>query len=298
MMNAEHPARSRPGGVRNLPLRSPFGYFFTSRLHTKRLKVGWLLGYVFPLFALAVASEQSARAVLPAALMLVAVYAAYGYGYLVNDAVVAEHEARPTQRLRADERAFVRQHLSNVFGWRALIGVVCVGGLLVLQGNHAWPAAIGWCLLWPVFAAYNHWRGRATMGLYFVLVSLRFVLPILAANTAATWTTGWPLLLLYALPTAIEAMCKRRYALTRLQTFVGNVHHFRMRWFALLSVVAVTYAVWASTHGAWLFVAAAFYYFLFRVGAWWLQRRSAKNSSDHQRSDNITVSHDRRKLRR
>ena len=265
-------AGARPGQVREVALRAPLAYFFASRVPTRRQKAGWLLGYVLPVLALAVAAQGSAGALLPAALMMVAVYAAYGYGYLVNDTVAVQHEDQPTLRLPEADRAWVVQRLGQAFWWRALAGAACVGAIVALRGADGWPAAAGWLLIWPLFALYNHWRGRFTIVLYFGLVTLRFGLPILAAANPTDVVAAWPLLFLYALPITLEAASKPRYGLTRLQRLVSQVHRFRMTWFALLSAAALAYATWAPSLPAWLFAAAAVYYLAFRVGAFVLQR--------------------------
>lgn len=260
---------------RFVALLVPFAYFFRSRVPRARRKLGWLLNYLLPVLALAAAARGDWAGVLPAALMLVAVYAAYEFGYLVNDTVVVEREAMPTWRLDEATRRWLRSRLGLAFGVRAAIGLACLALLARSADAPGWEiAAAGWLLIWPCFALYNHWRGRITIALHFVLVGLRFLLPIVAASRPESVAPGWAaLLLLYALPNSYEAAWKPRYGLAWLKRAFVDEHRFRVAWFVALTLIALAALARWPTVPQQVFAAACAYYLAQRLLAWYFTRR-------------------------
>ncbi len=261
---------------RYVALCVPFAYFFASRVPTAAGKVGWSLNYLLPVLALAAAAHGDWLGLLPALVMLVAVYAAYEFGYMVNDSVAIDREAVPTLRLDEAARTWMRAHLGIAFTVRALIGLACLALLHTTHMPQPTLVAAGWLLLWPGFALYNHWRGRITIALHFVLVSLRFVLPILAAAAPGSIEPGAALLLLalYPVPFTYEAAWKTRYGLPALKAAFGDEDRFRVTWY--LTLLLATALWWPTSPQAGtsreLFLAIVGYFLLQRVLAWFFRR--------------------------
>jgi hypothetical protein len=258
--------------ARPWPLLVPFAYFFCSRVPSAPAKLGWTANYLLPVLGLAVAAHGGWGGMLPAALMLVAVYAAYEFGYLVNDTLAIAHEANPTLRLDDATRAWLRRHLGLAFAGRAL---ACLGALAALEAPQVDVAAAGWLLIWPCFALYNRWRGRITIALHFALVSLRFGLPIVAATGPASFAPqACLLLLLYAVPNSFEAAWKARYGMPALRRVAGDEDRFRIAWYLALTALALALLA-ASPQGraAQVFALACAYYLAQRMLAGWLRRR-------------------------
>lgn len=248
-------------------LVAPFAYFFHSRVPHGRQKIGWVLGYVLPVLGLAATAHGGLGGLLPAALMVAAVYTAYEFGYLVNDTLSIEREAQPTLRLPKATRDALRTHLALALVARLGIAGVLLALLLWIQGPAMAAAVLGWALLWPLFALYNRWRGRITIALHFMLVGLRCTLPIIAAAPALEPGLTVPLLLLYALPNTLEAAWKPRYGLKAWRDFAGGAHRFRVVWSAAMAAAGLA-LVWARpSEAAWLFLGVSLYYLLFRSGA-------------------------------
>ncbi len=269
------PGLAAPGQPRAADLSCllvlPFAYFFHSRVPQHRQKIGWALGYVLPVLTLASAAHGSAAALLPAALMVAAVYAAYEFGYLVNDTLSIAREQRPTLRLPLATREALRKHLALALVARLATGVLLLALLLWMQGPAVTPALLGWAALWPLFGLYNRWRGRSTIALHFMLVGLRFALPILAAAPALGLAAVAPLLLLYALPNSCEAAWKPRYGLTAWRNLAGGAHRFRLVWTATMALGGLAFAWTQASQAAWMFLGASLYYLLFRGAAFLLR---------------------------
>ncbi len=265
--------KSSPG--RAVPLLVPFAYFFHSRVPTLRHKLGWAISYLLPVLALAAVAHGGLPGLAAAAAMLVAVYSAYEFGYIINDTLTVTREARPTLRLTEASRAWMHARLLPALVVRSLTGMACLALLYWAAVPNFFAVMLGWLALWPCFALYNHWRGRITIALHFVLVSLRFMLPILAATQAASIAPAWPLLLLlYALPNTYEAAWKQRYALPGLQRPFGDEYRFRLTWYLLLTALALGWLVWGTGAPRWVFAAACAYYLMCRLVAFWMVRNT------------------------
>lgn len=264
-----------PSPARMVALLVPFAYFFHSRVPTTARKLGWVLNYLAPVLTLAAAAHGGWPGMLPAAIMLVAVYAAYEFGYLVNDTVTIERETEPTLRLDESTRLWMRAQLGIALAVRAGTGLVCLAALTHLSPSPQQPLLLvgGWLALWPCFALYNHWRGRITIGLHFVLVGLRFLLPILAAVQPHSIAPHWLVLLwVYPLVNTIEAMCKPRYGLSRLMRPIADVYRFRVAWHGALLLCALVWLKAAPVPANQVLAALCGYYFGLRVFAWWFRR--------------------------
>lgn len=254
----------------------PFAYLVQTRLHTFRLLAGWVVGFVLPVLALAVLGRGDAMALPIALCMLVAVYAAYEVGYLVNDVVVTARETHPTERLAQCPRAWYAQRLRNAAVLRFCVGALALAAAMALGGEMSPPVLAGWLILWPLFALYNHWRGRATIVLYLLLNGLRFLLPVWAAAGTQAALPPWPaLLLLYAMPNTYIAAWKPRYRLPVLQRpFTGEVY-FRFVWHAAVAAGAWGFAVHDASPPAQNFAVVAGWLLLMRLIALRSHRRAA-----------------------
>lgn len=268
---APEPA-SPPPANSSLLLIAPFAYFFHSRVPRPRQKIGWALGYVLPVLGLAASASGGATGLLLAALMMTAVYTAYEFGYLVNDTLSIEREERPTLRLTRSTREALRRRLALALAARLTIGGGLVALLLPIHGSAAEAALLGWATLWPLFAVYNRWRGPITIALHFLLVGLRYLLPIVAAAPTLEPAAMAPLLLLYALPNTFEAAWKPRYGMTALRDLAGGTHRFRLAWAAAMTAAGLAFVWVRPSEAAWTFLCASLYYLLFRGGASLLPR--------------------------
>ena len=247
-------------------LLMPFAYFFLTRVPTVRQKIGWVFSYLVPVLVLSVLGHDDWTALPAALLVIVAVYSAYEFGYIVNDAATVEFEASPTQRLERRARLWIKARLPLAFGVRLLIGGACIAVVASTQAPSSWGIAVAWLAIWPVFALYNRSRGRFTIALYLLLGSLRFLLPIWATAVEAGAAPHWLLLLLvYPLPNTIVAAGKPRYGLTWLEGPVGNEQRFRVVWYGALVVVSLIAKALAAAWVTWPFVAVCVYYLVIRL---------------------------------
>lgn len=247
-------------------LAVPFAYFFMTRVPGVRQRVGWLFSYVVPVLALAWIAHGGSAGMLIAAATMIAVYAAYEFGYIVNDAWTVAREAMPTLRLGAEDRAWYRTRLPHAAAIRFAVGSLCLAAAMLAGAQHALATALVWLALWPLFAAYNWWRGRITIALYLGLGAIRFVLPIWAsADMGGAAPHALWLLLLYPLPNTYVAAWKPRYGLQALQRPFGGEQRFRLLWHGALAGLALPTALLVDRRGAWVFAAAAAYYFVIRI---------------------------------
>lgn len=246
----------------------PFAYFFLTRVPAPRQKIGWASSYVVPVLALSALGHNDWTALPLALLVMVAVYAAYEFGYIVNDAAAVDRETSPTQRLDPGARQWMRSRLRLALCVRFLVGGACIAIVTFAQAPASPLIALAWLAIWPVFALYNRWRGRITIPLYLLLVSLRYLLPIWATAGAAWAAPHWLLLLLvYPLPNTIVAAWKPRYGLEVLKRPFASEQQFRAIWSGALLAVSLLGWWWAPQWVTWPSVAVCAYYLGIRLGS-------------------------------
>ena len=251
----------------------PFSYFFLTRVATGRQRIGWAFSYLLPVLALPVLAGRAWTTLPLTLLAVIAVYAAYEFGYIVNDTATVAREASPTQRLDGPARQWIKARLLPAFCVRFLVGSACMAVVAFSLAPPALGALLAWGAIWPLFALYNRWRGLITIPLYLLLVSVRFVLPVWAtAGAMGTLFDGLLLLLLYPLPTAVVASWKPRYGLAFLAKPFGNEHRFRLIWHGALLAAAVIGAWLSPQWVSWPFVAACAYYLITRLVSNWDRR--------------------------
>ncbi|KQP17186.1 hypothetical protein ASF43_29430 [Pseudorhodoferax sp. Leaf267] len=242
--------------------------------------LGWLAGFVVPVLALSVAGRSdgvaASVAVTVAFCMLLAVYAAYEVGYLVNDVLVTTRETHPTHRLPQAPRMWYAERLGRAAAARFVMGAAVLGCAAAAAGSLRPMVLLGWLALWPVFALYNHWRGRVTIVIYLVLNGLRFVVPVWAGAGADPVLPPWPAwLLLYAAPNTYIAAWKPRYRLQWLAQPFASEAQFRFIWHAAVAAVAVVVAVRSDAAATLHFAAVASWILLVRLVAFTPHRHAA-----------------------
>ncbi len=186
---------------------------------------------------------------------MAAVYSAYEFGYLVNDAITVRRETHPTVRLGRSDQDAVARRLPAIFILRTGFGICCLAalGLMAKGWGLAWkqPVAAGAAIILLIhltYLAYNRLRGRITIPLFLLLVSLRFAGPVLMLASA----TGRPslsllgvLLATYPVINALEFSGKARFSLPWVQAIPPKVDAWRLAAYGLLVLVA-----WLACRGS------------------------------------------------
>jgi hypothetical protein len=265
----EDPSARPAHGDHYAALFVPVAYFFLSRVPTSRQRVGWLSSYLLPVLTMAMLANGGWTGIPIALLVIVAVYGAYEFGYMVNDSVTVDRESHPTLRLDADALRWFRARLRTALIVRFLIGLACMGVVAASSSRSAAIAMTGWMAIWLLFALYNARRGFSTILLYFLLNGLRYVLPVLAAAVGQlpdAWAV-FMLLSVYALPNTYVAAWKPRYRLDFLRRPFGSEHRFRLAWYVGLTGLAALHMLVVRDTLSQPFVMLSAYYLILRLAA-------------------------------
>jgi hypothetical protein len=234
-----------------LRLVVPFLYFLDTRVRSRAERMAWSFTYLVPVHLMAVFAGADApwTALVAAAVAVVAVYATYEYGYMVNDSVTILAEVQPTLRLPAERLAQVREALPRVLAARLVILVAAAGAVgMIVRGiggdgsaaSLATTVLGGGILLW--YELYNRVRGRISIVLFHGLVAARCVGPLAVAFAALGLPLGdlWLLAVVYALPNTIEFAAKPKYRLLMLAPVAAQVDRWRVVYYAFATLIVVT----------------------------------------------------------
>ena len=239
----------------------PFLYFFETRIRSCRERIAWLFTYIVPLCLMAAAANplDPFAAAATAAIAAVGVYAAYEFGYMVNDSVTIHSEKSPTLRLPPERLDQVRRSLPWVLVVRMLLVAAAtwvVHVLVRLNGGNANCSAsmvaalcVG-IVLW--YAVYNRVRSHASIALFLVLVSARCIGPVAVTLSAAGAISPGILLLLavYTLPQTMEFAAKPKYKLGWLLPVHTCVDVWRVAYYAAACAVTAVVVLSHASQGS------------------------------------------------
>lgn len=263
----------------SLPLR----YFLDSRIPSLRDRISWVFTYPLPVLLLSWVAAGNPPWVIwgLASFAIVGVYSLYEYGYLVNDAVTVRREVDPTLRLSPAQQDTVIQRLPVILTVRTLCGAIVVTSLAALSQTAGLAllrvvvtASAVLFLVYLTYLAYNRLRGRITIPLFLVLVSLRFGGPIIiAASSRVPLTLDLlaAVVLVYPVVNAFEFAGKSRFQLPLLQHIPPRVDAWRLGTYTVLTLFALggTQLGWSQAN---VFLAGSLYFLVYRTLTFLLAR--------------------------
>lgn len=162
----------------------PLWYTYYTRLRSPMKCLSLFFIYLIPvsfLFFTEVSWEAfSFRGVLLLLLSIMALYNTYEIGYIQNDTETIELEVTPTCRLTEAQLVFYHENRFFIYTWRVLLSIILVGCLAIYVNLLGILLFLGVLLLILLtYQLYNRIRNHLNMLLYFVLVSLRYLAPLI-----------------------------------------------------------------------------------------------------------------------
>jgi hypothetical protein len=233
----------------------PFRYFIATRIASRRAMIAWGLTYLFPVIMLAIVASPMpvGDSILAAAMLVIIVYACYEYGYLFNDTITVKLESNPTFRIGEIERQAISLALPMIFRWRLGITLVCALSYSLVVMRSGWSAfgafisasLLGGAIL-CVYYVYNRVRNRSSVGIFLLLVTLRFGGPIIVV----AWINGIDFgiiaatMLLYPVPNTVEFGGRSRFAIA----LAGFIARHVDEWRPIYYLIACSYVYIYDSH--------------------------------------------------
>ena len=289
----------------------PITYTFQSRIITPFERVSWVV--IFPLFLFLVAalfcqnsvqferSDSLLKLVFDFSLHFVAVVSVYEVGYLYNDFVTTKKERNPTLR-QGHYHAEYASHFFLHVSWRITLGVAFSAHYW--WHYQSWHLALTLAAILGVFYIHNTVRNRMNILTYLALVSLRYVGILVGVMLASEplvheaffsvkfehimpriLELGILVFLAFPLCRTMEHACKKKYGLQSWRRAIGNFDRFRVKYYAVLLTLVLTYTYWQyidSQKLSWsqstpIFLFIPMYFLVFRVAAYWAKDRVKRN---------------------
>lgn len=276
----------------------PTYYMFYTRLKKWSDRAQWFLTDIVPVFVvcwfLAGATLTLPQLTALYVLAMLATYVIYEMGYVGNDVFTIRKENKPPARLTWDEVDFFQQHYIGIIAARILWFVAACAGIYALAAwwgltLYLMPFLLAMVLLRLIFLAHNSVRGRPTILTFFGLATFKyssvFLLFVPPAAAIAPFVLGT---LLFPLVRTLGNSTREKYKLPFMPGFVGDFYHFRVKYYALWSVLSlIVYGLFQSSF-ALLALGLFAYYLALRLSTIvalrkaWYKRKTGLKRYDEQ----------------
>lgn len=248
----------------------PFYYLYYSRLRKPEelLSLIWIYPLFLFLFLFGFYGLELIPNVFSFVLGLIAWMSMYEVGYLENDALTIRREANPNIRIPQRAIEYIQANYKRIFATRVaiflgLVAVLYISGLLSPEQLLVFLGLVLWARL--MFFLHNSTRSSINIGTYFFLCATKYLIfPLVYLGREHGIEPFMVILLSFPLLRTIEHATKKKYGFTKLQTWVGSLDVFRVKYYGFYLGLAIVFHL--GTGGGLVFIYSAFYFFLFRLG--------------------------------
>lgn len=190
----------------------PLLYTYTTRLQTVLKSISLFIIYFIPVCILLYFQHPEISQFhfwMLAMLAILGVYTVYEMGYIQNDTETIKLEQKPTMRLSEQQLNFYATHRIAIYAVRCfelcivLLFIYCIIGM---SGTKYY--AIGILAILLFYQCYNRGRGQINMFLYLILVSLRYLVPLLLYPSNITWSLILCGLMIFPIPKTLTYHAK------------------------------------------------------------------------------------------
>lgn len=263
--------------MKNFPLfYIPFFYFYKTRIKSLAAMINWIFIYIVPTFTLffLMAEKYSLMIVcLSYIAIILAVYSIYEAGYIQNDAETIKFEFNPTLRLSSEELKYYEEHKSIIYFIRIvftfLFGIVALF-LTDSSKEQILLVIAALAMIGVTYCVYNRIRNLFTLLLLFVLVSLRYMTPLLLLCEKEWEFYLLLVILLYPALNLLDWLYKPQFKQYVLPFSQASV---RILYYSLLSVVFSYFFYSTSCEQYKTALILSIYFLLYRTVFWYVYRR-------------------------
>ncbi|MGL4759956.1 MAG: hypothetical protein ACRCWG_00635 [Sarcina sp.] len=250
----------------------PFFYTFYTRIKGNAKRVAYLFTFIIPIFiyGITVGIHQKIDlsgiiwTIIGSVITLIGTMSVYEIGYIRNDVFTIKKEKNPTLRLKKTELLYVEKNIKTVVIIKYLIAVASVI-ILFLIGYKIALYVIGLLLIEIFYFIHNKIRGKLSILSFFILSTLRYVVPltILNINIGITLLV---FILVISIPRATEKASEKKFNIRFLSfiTYGINLNYIRAIYYLALTVII--FAQYITFRIPIMYVVLSLYYLFYRGG--------------------------------
>ncbi|MDK9362296.1 hypothetical protein [Lelliottia wanjuensis] len=207
----------------------------------------------------------------------------YEIGYFDNDFRTVAKEKNPT--IRADEkRDWLKKRLFSIISVRLIIAIVMFVFLFNRSDSHQQMLlSVLIAILIAGFYFHNTLRSRCNVVTYFIIVTVRYLIPTVAAIDSIYYQSMIPFIIfVFPLLRTIEHACKDKYAFQTIKQIVRNPDVFRVKWYIALTFILVVVYFLSATSIILSFVALSTYFLIYRAATLYASKSTKILRTKHQ----------------
>ncbi|MEQ1965768.1 hypothetical protein ABLA30_01625 [Xenorhabdus nematophila] len=216
----------------------PFLYSCDTRFKTLLKITSWCFIYIVPLFFFVIIYNQDVKAldIFKFIASIFLVYNLYEVGYIYNDTETIKKEVKPTLRLSKYQMNYYKQNRKVIYSFRYILGFLLTIVLFRLNSD-LWISISPWLII-GIYYIYNNIRNRFNLVLHFLLVTLRYALPVIITTSSNILTLVILIIFIFPLVNLIERCGEIRFNLSFFQTKLFKNHNkFRIFYYLFFSII-------------------------------------------------------------
>lgn len=223
----------------------PFMYSVETRM-SKNLNgvLNWISQYIIPVILIIWLNESTIDwLVFITSLLLV--YNLYEIGYIQNDTETIKKEANPTLRLKTNEFEYYEIHKTSIYTSRLLIGILFSIILITVFNVKYFPIYLAW-LIPVIYQIYNYFRAGYIYFLHFILMEIRYIIPILSCVNYLSFGDWVLVALMYPLPSIIVKLLKKNVIYNKF--FLKYIGSYSTRYLFIIKyylfILILNFSIW------------------------------------------------------
>lgn len=217
-------------------------YFISTRLKYKGNKIAFLLFYLFPIALITYSYSYSYIYDLYKVVLVIGLtYSIYELGYIYNDTITIRKEAEPTLRLSKIELSFFNSNIKKILAIRAITFFTLMMLYIALGVNVTELVLL--VVLFVTFYIYNNVRSKLNLPLHFILVSLRYLIPLIHIFEQVGCFELLFILMLYPILNTLERASEKRFSYIPADFFlVEYKKNGRIYYYAISLILSSVYS--------------------------------------------------------
>ncbi|HIF9062229.1 TPA: hypothetical protein ACX6MH_002418 [Photobacterium damselae] len=151
----------------------------------------------------------------------------------MNDLETVKKEKNPTKRVSYEDILFYEKNKYIIYSIRIAISIAI---MFFYNGSNMVYLLL---LILPIFIWYNSIRSRLNLFVHFLLVNLRFTLPIIIVIDEINYMIVFFSVLVFPVINLLERMGEKRFDFPVFQKIHKNINLFRVEYYLVLLLFTI-----------------------------------------------------------